>query len=130
MFEIRSSRAAQGPKKLEAERAEYFRLVDQGVSSAEACRIVGVNKQTGIRWRRGLPRLPAGGRRGPRRSVSCPMAPGGPGRRALAGPGAPASGVSTRFLSADERVVIADLRLKGAPIRAIAATLGRSPSTI
>lgn len=53
-FEIRMVRTvAQGPRKLSAERAEYFRLVTAGYSNKDACRIVGVNERTGREWRNG-----------------------------------------------------------------------------
>ncbi|GGK65863.1 hypothetical protein Sme01_23820 [Sphaerisporangium melleum] len=52
-FEIRKIRSSQGPKKPTAERGEYFRLMDQGFSSYEACRVVGINRRTGKRWRNG-----------------------------------------------------------------------------
>ncbi|MER5688782.1 helix-turn-helix domain-containing protein [Streptomyces sp. NPDC002205] len=52
-FEIRKIRTPQGKKKLAREREEYFRLMEQGVSSREACRIVGINRRTGKRWRNG-----------------------------------------------------------------------------
>jgi transposase, IS30 family len=48
-FEIRPLRAPQGRKKLEREREAYFLLMAQGVSSREACRIVGINRRTGKR---------------------------------------------------------------------------------
>jgi hypothetical protein len=36
------------------EKQEWFtRLITQGVSNAEACRIVGINRKTGTRWRYG-----------------------------------------------------------------------------
>ncbi|WP_455908282.1 helix-turn-helix domain-containing protein, partial [Streptomyces hygroscopicus] len=35
------------------EREAYFRLMQQGVSNTEACRIVGINRRTGKRWRYG-----------------------------------------------------------------------------
>jgi hypothetical protein len=38
--------------------------------------------------------------------------------------------ISERFLSEDDRVGIADLRSAGFGVRAIAAQLGRSPSTV
>jgi len=38
--------------------------------------------------------------------------------------------ISERFLSQDERITIADYRAAGFGIRAIAAELGRSPSTV
>ena len=109
-FEVRADRGrAQGPRRLERERAEYLRLVKQGVSSRQACRIVGVDEKTGRRWRNG--RAAWGGRE--------PVAP------IVA-----ASAESGRFLSEDERIVIADRLRDGVSIRAIAAELGRAPSTV
>ena len=36
------------------EEQEWFaRLITQGVSNVEACRIVGINRRTGTRWRYG-----------------------------------------------------------------------------
>ncbi|MFD5732120.1 hypothetical protein ACFWIY_04725, partial [Streptomyces sioyaensis] len=52
-FNIREERTGQGRRKLVREREEYFRLMDQGLSSHEACRIVGINYRTGKRWRNG-----------------------------------------------------------------------------
>jgi DNA-binding CsgD family transcriptional regulator len=46
-FEIRGDRTAQGPVKLSRERAEYSRLVQQGYSNKEACRLVGIDERTG-----------------------------------------------------------------------------------
>ena len=36
-----------------AKREQFARLIAQGTSSAEACRIVGVNPRTWKRWRHG-----------------------------------------------------------------------------
>ncbi|MFD9476966.1 MULTISPECIES: hypothetical protein [Streptomyces] len=52
-FETREDRQPQGRKKLTAERTAYFRLMQQGVSNTAACRIVGINRRTGKRWRYG-----------------------------------------------------------------------------
>ncbi|GAA2302113.1 IS30 family transposase [Nonomuraea roseoviolacea subsp. roseoviolacea] len=112
-FEIRKIRSPQGPKKLIREREEYFRLMDQGFSSQEACRIVGINIRTGKRWRNGW-RLNKSNKKG---------AP--PVRR----PAVPPSG-SSRYLRQDERIHIADRVREKASIRAIARELGRAPSTI
>jgi IS30 family transposase len=114
-FEIRPDRQVpQGRRKpLLREREEYFRLVDLGVSSREACRLVGVNPRSGVWWRNGRPARD--GRTG---------AP--PAARPL---GRSSSG-SSRYLSASERVQIADRWREKATVRAIAAELGRSPSTI
>jgi len=38
--------------------------------------------------------------------------------------------ISTRYLSQDERIEIADLRQSGLSVRAVARQLGRAPSTI
>ena len=36
-----------------AQRQEFARLITRGVSNSEACRMVGVNRRTGTRWRYG-----------------------------------------------------------------------------
>lgn len=39
---------------VQAEKQQRFvRLIAQGVSNSEACRLVGVNRKTGNRWRYG-----------------------------------------------------------------------------
>ena len=43
----------KGPSPLTAKRELYRRLMEQGVSNAEACRVVGVNRRTGTRWLHG-----------------------------------------------------------------------------
>ncbi|MEU5465292.1 helix-turn-helix domain-containing protein, partial [Streptomyces althioticus] len=53
-FEIRRDRTRpQGRRKLTREREAYSRLMQQGLSNREACRIVGVDKRTGQKWRNG-----------------------------------------------------------------------------
>jgi IS30 family transposase len=95
-------------------RERFARLIARGVSNAEACRIVGVNRKTGKRWRHG-------------RTITGPS-----GRRLHYPPviGTGKAEISPRFLSEDERVRIADLRRGGLGVRAIAGQLGRSPSTV
>jgi transposase, IS30 family len=111
-FEIRPDRSKPvGPRKLVRERAAYFALVKQGYSSREACRVVGVDARTGKRWRNG--RVASGGH-----AASAPLAPSS------------YSEGSSRYLSEQERIVIADLLREGATIRAIARELGRAPSTV
>ncbi|WP_275295878.1 helix-turn-helix domain-containing protein, partial [Amycolatopsis sp. La24] len=80
----------------------------EGVGTVEACRRVGVDRRTGHYWRHGRPSR------------------AGATARPAARPG-PDSG---RFLSAGERIAIADGLAAGRSRRAIAAELGRSPSTI
>lgn len=121
MFEIRKDRSPQGPTKLLAERRTYLDLVAQGVGTTEACRIVGVHRKTGHRWRYG--RASQAGR-----TTSTPSAP--PSGSGLSGSGIGRPGISARFLSQDERLVIADLHRAGSGVRAIARELGRDPGTI
>ncbi|GII43570.1 IS30 family transposase [Planotetraspora phitsanulokensis] len=110
-FEIRKIRTPQGRKKLTAEREEYFRLMDQGFSSLEACRIVGINSRTGKRWRNGW--KPSGTRKGAP-PIARVVAPSGP----------------SRYLREDERIHIADRLREKVSIREIARELGRAPSTV
>ncbi|WP_435819527.1 IS30 family transposase [Micromonospora tulbaghiae] len=81
------------------------------MSTSEACRLVGINRKTGHRWRYGRTRQTKAGQQG---------VP--PAARPLA--------VSDRFLSQAERIVIADRLREGASQAAIAAELRRSPGTI
>jgi IS30 family transposase len=94
-------------------REHYLKLIAQGMNNSAACRAVGINRKTGDRWRYGRTIINSAG-------------------RALTYPpiNEPARRISARFLSEDERVVIADRFLAGQSIRAIAAELGRSPSTV
>ncbi|WP_443216913.1 IS30 family transposase [Saccharothrix sp. ALI-22-I] len=97
---------------MSAERHAYLDLVARGVGTAEACRIVGINRRTGHRWRNGR--------------VSQAKAGQEPDRRPPARP-VPSS---DRFLSVEERITIADLRREGRSLRSVAAELGRDVSTI
>ncbi|MEU1091635.1 IS30 family transposase [Streptomyces sp. NPDC005892] len=110
-FKIREIRTAQGPKKLLRERETYFRLMQQGFSNEHACQIVGINVKTGRRWRNG--------RSADRKQKAVP-----PVR-----PVVPPSGPS-RYLREADRIHIADRLREKATVRAIAAELGRSPSTV
>ncbi|GLZ31598.1 IS30 family transposase [Lentzea sp. NBRC 105346] len=111
MFEIREDRSPQGRKKLVAERRQYLDLVAKGVGAAEACRVVGINRRTGYRWRYGRASKAKAGRK-------ANLPPARP---------EPSSG---RFLTVDERIVIADGLRAGRSQRSIAVELGRPPSTI
>ena len=118
MFEVRPDRRPQGRKKLAAERRHYFDLVKSGVGTNEACRVVGINYATGYRWRGD-----AGSRSGP---VTQAVSP------AQARPAAPAAAVGerSRYLTIEDRFVIADLlRLKRSEAE-IARELDRPRSTI
>src|SRR5215470_9137494 len=103
-----------GPAPQTAKREQFARLIARGVSNAEACRIVGINARTGKRWRHGRTITSSSGARLHYPPVIT----------------ARKSEISPRYLSEDERVRIADLRRAGLGVRAIAAGLGRSPSTV
>ena len=95
-------------------QARFVRLIEQGVNNSEACRQVGINRRTGTRWRFGRTVQNTAGvdvHYAPVRSVT-------PSTR------------HPRYLSLDERTVIADLRRARWTLRDIADELGRSPSTI
>ena len=80
----------------------FWDRVREGMSAAVACVSIGVGREQGYRWIKA-----AGGR--------IPV---------------PAVASSGRYLSREERLRIADLRLGGAGVRAIARDLGRAASTI
>src|SRR5665811_2339729 len=80
----------------------FWELIAGGSTLTAACEAVGVHRATGRKWRQ------ATGGRIPRKRP----APSG------------------RYLSLEERLQIADLRLGGAGVRAIAAEIGRSPATV
>jgi transposase, IS30 family len=107
-------RGRPGPAPQTAKREWFARLIARGVSNAEACRIVGINPRTGKRWRHGRTITSSSGRR-----LHYP--PVISARKAE---------ISARYLSEDERVTIADLQRHGYRVPAIAAELGRSPSTV
>ncbi|MGA4946902.1 IS30 family transposase [Streptomyces cinereoruber] len=112
-FEIRNLRTvAQGRSKLVREREEYFRLMSEGMSSQEACRVVGINYRTGKRWRNG---------RAPSKKTPVRDAWTVRGERVVSG---------ARYLTQDERLYIADRVREKVSLRVIAAELERSPSTI
>ncbi|MFC8263296.1 IS30 family transposase [Streptomyces sp. NPDC057291] len=111
-FEIREGRSKPSGKRLVRERAAYFQLMEQGYSTREAARLIGINLRTGKRWRNGW-HSPSRGQR--------PVPP----VRIVEEP-APAS----RYLNEAERIHIADRLREKASIRQIAAELDRSPSTI
>lgn len=110
-FEIREERKPQGPRKLAREREAYFRLMRQGVSGREACRILGINRRTGQRW--------SNGRNASGNNKAAPPI------RAVVPLSAP-----SRYLCEADRIHIADRLRERATVRAIAAELGRSPSTV
>jgi transposase, IS30 family len=103
-----------GPAPQTAKREWFAHLIAQGVSNSQACRIVGVNRRTGKRWRHGRTITSSSGKR-------LHYAPVINTRKRE---------ISPRYLSEDERVRIADLRQSGHGVRAIAEELDRDPATV
>lgn len=104
----------RGSQPDESKRAAFARLIEEGVPSARACRMVGINPRTGKRWRNGR-RLVSGGR-----VLDLPPVITTTSQQRY----------SARYLSEDERVRLADLRQEGRTMREVAALMGRSPATI
>lgn len=103
-----------GPDPQLAKRARYVQLISLGMTNSEACRLVGINRRTGTRWRFGRTVTVEDGRVRHYPAVPVPV------RRER----------GCRYLSEDERTAIADLRRTGATLRMIGVELGRSPATI
>lgn len=106
------SRTTHAGSGVTEKQEQFGRLIARGMSNSEACRVVGINRRTGTRWRYG-------------RSV-----------RNTAGEGVQYPPVCTarprhpRYLSLEERTTIADLCREQKTVREIAAVLARSPATI
>lgn len=96
--------ARRGRKRRLEIESEYWRLVQAGVGTVEACREVGIGRRTGYRWRTENGGLP-------------PPRVAEPDR-------------SSRYLSLLERQRIATLRRDGLGVRAIAERIGRAASTV
>lgn len=96
--------ARRGKKRRLELEAEYWRLLESGVGTVEACKQLGIGRKTGYRWR---------------------AESGGVPPRSL-----PEASRSGRYLSLLERKQIATLRERGLGVREIAERLGRSASTV
>ena len=96
--------ARRGRKRRLDLESEYWLLLAAGVGAVQACRIVGIGRKTGYRWRAENGGVP-------------------PGRLAE-------DARSNRYLSLLERQRIATLRRQDLSIRTIADRLGRAPSTV
>jgi IS30 family transposase len=107
------SRTTHAGRALTEKQDRFVQLIAQGVSGAEACRMVGINRRTGTRWRYGRTISNTAGEAvhyPPVRMVTPPKR-------------------HPRYLSLNERMVIADLRREKRTVREIARDLGRSPAT-
>ena len=100
MAKRRTVRKGPGPPPRTEQRQQYIQLMKQGYRNSAACRMVEVNRKTGHRWRHG-------------REVKC-----GDGRTRSYAPVTEPVVISDRYLSADERTVIADDLQAGLSIRA------------
>lgn len=111
-----SRRVKKGPgrRPQSAKRQRFMELRERGWSIRAAAREVGVARTTGTNWACGYKTYRGG-------KVVGFVAP----LERLA-----VRQISSRFLSQDERIEIADLRHAGMSIRKIAIKLGRAPSTI
>jgi len=108
------SRTTHAGCALTEKQDRFVRLIAEGVSNREACRIVGINRRTETRWRLGRTIRNTAGK-----AVHYPPV------RILTPPKR-----HPRYLSLDERMVIADLRREKRTVREIARELGRSPATV
>ncbi len=111
-----SRRVKKGPgrRPQSAKRQRFMELRARGWSVRAAAREVGVSRSLGTNWTRGHNVY----RNGVVVGFVAPL-----DRLAV-------RQISSRYLSQDERIDIADLRKSGLSLRAIAVRLGRAPSTI
>jgi IS30 family transposase len=113
---LKTSAKVPGPAPLTAQREEHSRLIARGVSNAEACRLVGINRRTGTRW--------LYGRSVPARDGTSREYP------AVSDIAKQPSPRSTRYLTEEDREVIAERRRAKVSMRVIAQELGRDVSTV
>lgn len=104
-FEVRKDRHGGG-RRLTREREVYLQLTRQEYSSREACRIVGINRRTGKRWRNGH-HSPTDGKPKPLIRVDTSASRGGP----------------SRYLREEDRIYIADRLREKAAVRQSARLL-------
>jgi IS30 family transposase len=109
------SRTTHRGAGLTEKQDRFVRLIAQGVSNSEACRLVGIHRRTGTRWRLGRTILNTAGEPVHYPPVGIVAAP----RERHA-----------RYLSLQKRMAIADLRREKKGVREIAAQIGRSPATV
>jgi hypothetical protein len=102
----RSRKKVVGALPMAETRVEYARLMRQGISNAEACRTLNINRRTGMRWRHGRTvKKPHG-----RETTYAPISRIAP------------TVISPRYLSEDERVHVADALHAGTSLRQIATS--------
>ena len=103
---LRTRKKGAGALPVAETRVEYAPLMKQGISNAEACRMLKINRRTGMRWRHG-------------RTVKKPH-----GRETIYAPifRIAVTVISPRYLSEDERVHLAEALHAGTSLRGIAAS--------
>ncbi len=69
------SRTTHRGAGLTEKQDKFMRLIAQGVSNSEACRLVGIHRRTGTRWRLGRTVLNTVGEKVHYPPVSLPAAP-------------------------------------------------------
>lgn len=109
-----AGRGRTGTGPMVEARARFMALIAAGANNSEAAREVGVHRRTGTRWRYGRTVVTRNGGR-------LHYAPASPPSTTV---------VSSRFLSEDERIIIADGHRAGLSCRAIAEEIGRAHSTV
>jgi transposase, IS30 family len=114
VLSLRRVKKGPGRRPMSAKRARFMELRARGWSVRAAVREVGVSRTCGANWSRGYKAY----RNGEVVGFVAPL-------DHLA-----VREVSVRYLSQEERFTIADRGRTGSSIRAIAAELGRAPSTI
>jgi transposase, IS30 family len=109
-----TTRRPAGRQPMVDKQREFARLIRRGVTNSEACRRLGIDRKTGHWWKNGG--------RVTRHGVTRVVEPVIHRH--------PESTASPRYLSQDERVVIADGVRAGRSARSIATELDRSPCTV
>ena len=111
------------PASKPRERGRFLELIEEGWSTARAAREVGVHPRTARDWRRGI-----------RKVGNTRVHPDGTvvdyGTRTRYATTMTVSVVSERYLSIDDRLVIADGLIHAQTLTAIAARVGKHKSTI
>jgi transposase, IS30 family len=111
---VRRVEKGPGRRPQSAKRQRFMELRARGWSILAAAREVGVSRTAGMNWSRGYKTY----RNGKAVGFVPPL-----DRLAV-------REISSRYLSQDERIEIADLRHTGLGVRRIADRMGRAPSTI
>ncbi len=113
----KKSQRKTGMQRKTSERARYVELARQGLRNGEICKVLGISRRSGTKWRYGYTLRDS--KTG--RVHSYPP---------IADFNRPPLALSLRYLSEDDRITIADLFRGGQSIRNIAGALGRAPSTV